>query len=121
MKPPEFIALIRESFVGAEYVYTNGSCLKFHQILKAVFPSAEAYYSDPRCDHVVTKIDGHFYDITGIVSGEESSVYDGQCDHAICDLFMTGVDCPRCDEPVVIGYAIEPVELPEFIRESAHE
>jgi len=60
----EFIKIIRESFVGAETVYTKGSCYQFYRILKQVFPQAVAYYD---VSHVITDIDGRFYDITGEV------------------------------------------------------
>lgn len=58
----KFISTIRDSFVGSQHVYTNGSCYHFYMILKEVFPNAEAWYDN---DHIVTKIDGKFYDITG--------------------------------------------------------
>lgn len=59
-----FITTVRESFVGAETVYTRGSCYQFYKILKEVFPQANAFYNS---DHVITEIDGNFYDITGEV------------------------------------------------------
>ena len=59
-----FIQTIRESFIGSEIVYTQGSCYKFYLILKEAFPQAKAYYNS---DHVITEIDGKFYDITGEV------------------------------------------------------
>lgn len=62
-----FIAKVRDSFVGSQDVYTNGSCYHFYLILKEVFPDAECYYDE---DHVVTKIDDKFYDITGEIRGD---------------------------------------------------
>lgn len=59
-----FIDTIRNSFPNAVTVYTNGSCYKFYLILKAVFPSATAFYNS---DHVITKIRDRYYDITGEV------------------------------------------------------
>jgi hypothetical protein len=43
-------------------VYTNGSCYQFYLILKFVYPQANAYYNS---DHVITEIDGRYYDIKG--------------------------------------------------------
>ena len=63
-KVESFIARIRDSFIGSQQVYTEGSCYHFYLILKEVFPDAEPWFDN---DHVVTKIDGHFYDITGEV------------------------------------------------------
>lgn len=60
----EFIKLIRDSFIGSEQVYTNGSCYQFYKLLKSKFSDALAYYNS---DHVITKIGDLFYDITGIV------------------------------------------------------
>lgn len=56
-----FIYLIRESFIGADKVYTLGSCYQFYRILKFIFPNANAYYNS---DHVITEINGKYYDIT---------------------------------------------------------
>jgi len=58
------ISVIRDSFVGSQQVYTEGSCYHFHLILRVIFPDAEPYYD---ADHVLTCIDGKFYDITGEV------------------------------------------------------
>ena len=62
----QFIAAVRDSFIGSQQVYTEGSCYHFYLILKEVFPDADAYYD---ADHIITKIDGKFYDITGEVRG----------------------------------------------------
>jgi len=63
-KVEKFISTIRDSFIGSQQVYTEGSCYHFYLILKEVFPNAECWYDQ---DHVLTKIDGKFYDITGEV------------------------------------------------------
>jgi hypothetical protein len=59
-----FIQVVRNSFKGAEFCYLNGSCYRFYLILKEVFPEAIAYYDG---DHVITRIDDRYYDITGQV------------------------------------------------------
>ena len=46
-----FIAKIRDSFIGSQQVYTEGSCYHFYLILKEVFIDAECWYDE---DHVVT-------------------------------------------------------------------
>lgn len=66
-KVERFISVVRDSFVGSQQVYTRGSCYHFYLILKEVFPNAEPYYD---ADHIVTKIDDKFYDITGEVRGD---------------------------------------------------
>jgi len=43
-------------------IFTKGSCFNFYLILKQMYPQALAYYNE---DHVITFIDGKYYDITG--------------------------------------------------------
>lgn len=62
-----FISTIRDSFIGSQQVYTEGSCYHFYLILKEVFKDAEPYFDE---DHIVTKINNKFYDITGEVRGD---------------------------------------------------
>jgi hypothetical protein len=63
-KVERFISVVRDSFIGSQQVYTEGSCYHFYLILKEVFPEAKPYYD---ISHVLTEIDGKFYDITGEV------------------------------------------------------
>ena len=58
----EFITTVRASFGGSIAVYTCGNCYQFYEILKIVFPDAEAFDAG---GHVYTKIDNNFYDIRG--------------------------------------------------------
>lgn len=66
-KVEAFIATVRDSFIGSQQVYTEGSCYHFYLILKQVFPQAEPYYD---ADHIISKIDDKYYDITGEVRGD---------------------------------------------------
>lgn len=66
----EFISTIRDSFIGSQQVYTEGSCYHFYLILKQVFAGAEPYYD---MDHIITKIGDKYYDITGEVRREDVS------------------------------------------------
>lgn len=65
------IKTIRESFIGAEYVYTNGSCFQFYRILKKLYPETCAYYDG---DHVISMIGNRMYDITGEVKNTEGFI-----------------------------------------------
>ena len=56
------IKTIRESFGGSVAIYTQGNCYQFYEILKSIFPEAEAYETG---GHVFTKINDQFYDIRG--------------------------------------------------------
>lgn len=69
--PLTIIRTIRESFTGSVEVYTQGSCYKFYLILKSIFPQSEAYYDN---DHVITEIDGLFYDINGKANKTERHI-----------------------------------------------
>ena len=64
------ISAIRDSFIGSQQVYTEGSCYHFYLILKSIFPEAEAWYNSY---HVITKIGDKFYDITGEVNMESEA------------------------------------------------
>lgn len=76
--PSELIDAIRCSFIGSEDVYTKGSCYQLYLILKTVFPQAKQWVIDSPL-HVVTEIDGKFYDIHGelAISGVNDDGDDG--------------------------------------------
>lgn len=60
MIPDHFIYLVNICF--GKYEKDSGGCLKFHYLLKYVFPDAEGWYNS---NHVVTKIGDRFFDIDG--------------------------------------------------------
>lgn len=60
-----FISLVRDSHPEMVNIFTLGSCLNFFCILHAVYPEAQPYFN---IDHIITKIDGRYYDITGTVN-----------------------------------------------------
>ena len=68
--PEKFCQVVRDSFKETYIVYNYGSCYNFYLILKEVFPKAEAYFYDKNKGHIITKIDGEYYDIEGIVYDE---------------------------------------------------
>ena len=61
----DLIKAVRGSFLEAGIVYTMGACYGFYQILKAFDPKAKAYIELPDKQHIVTKINGKYYDIKG--------------------------------------------------------
>jgi len=63
MTPIDFIKTIRESFIGSEIVYTNGSCVKFSMILLHLYPSGKILYD---LDHAIFEYEGECYDINGL-------------------------------------------------------
>lgn len=58
------ITLIRESHSAITDIYTKGSCLNFFCILHSIYPEAIAWFN---INHIISEIDGKFYDITGEV------------------------------------------------------
>lgn len=60
-----FIKVIRESFGDSSIIYKWGGCYGFYTILKHLFPEAVAYFSDEDHDHILSKINGRYYDIDG--------------------------------------------------------
>ena len=60
----KIIDTFREIVPDAEYRYTNGGCFQFYRLLHSIDDSAEPYYDG---DHVITRIDDKFYDVTGEV------------------------------------------------------
>lgn len=50
---------------NSKHFFTNGGCYLFYLILKNYYKEAQPYYNQ---DHVVTLINGRFYDITGEVT-----------------------------------------------------
>lgn len=72
MKIENLIQAIRDSFVGAEHIYKNGSCWHFANILRQVFPKGDIVCT---IDHCAFKLNGHYYDIEGEISPEKIETY----------------------------------------------
>lgn len=73
--PLKLIDAIRNSTPYMHVIYTNGSCWKFHEILKVVYPEAIPYYMyDEDGGHVLTKIGDKFYDINGVVDNPHNAL-----------------------------------------------
>ena len=47
-----------------ENIFLYGSCMNMFCILRTVYPNAKAWYN---ANHIITEIEGKFYDITGEV------------------------------------------------------
>jgi hypothetical protein len=71
-----FIRALRNSFHEATIVYTHGACYEFYNIMKNLYPEAEAYMTED-AQHVVVKIGGRFYDITGWYVNSRGKVIEG--------------------------------------------
>lgn len=98
--PEEVITSIRDSFIGAEMVYTMGSCYQLYNILSTIF-ECEAYCYK-KTSHILTKIDGYFYDIRGEVEVDPQVLFKvvrpGDMDSWMFNIHDVHVECPNCDE-----------------------
>lgn len=65
------IELIRNSFEGAETVYTNGSCVKLCMILLHIYPEGKILYD---LNHAIFEYDNRHYDINGFAIKEINHV-----------------------------------------------
>lgn len=63
----DLITSIRDSFPKSVEVYTRGSCVRFAQILKTVYPEGQILYN---VCHAIFEYKGKYYDITGEVQKE---------------------------------------------------
>lgn len=64
------VELIRDSFVGSEIVYTEGSCVKLAMILKHIYPAGKILYNEIEC-HAIFEYDGRYFDINGFAKSNK--------------------------------------------------
>ncbi len=55
-----------------EHMFLYGSCLNLFCILRSFYPEAKPWTN---VDHIITEIDGKFYDITGSVNNKGYTPY----------------------------------------------
>lgn len=116
----KLIKSIRESFVGSEQVYTQGSCYKLYQIVKTQFPEAKAVMLDE--SHIYIDWGGSYWDIHGKVNdkdtikniskfGVELSEHGGlAADWGPFNIYDIHVECPNCDE-LFLRAELEPDQI----------
>ena len=103
----KFLLNLRNTDKYIEMIYLNGGCYKLHILLKTIYNGCEAFINKNK-DHVITKYNGKYYDITGEVSG---NLYDPITESDIkivkeWSFHKTRViqikECPFCEEPITI-------------------
>jgi hypothetical protein len=67
--PDLLLKELRDSAEIQYNIFTKGSCFRLYRILKLIYPSAIAYWSD-RENHCITQIGQKFYDIGGEIHAE---------------------------------------------------
>lgn len=106
MKILDFINELRNTDRYIEEIYLNGSCYKFHLLLKKMYPSSIGYISKEK-NHIITKYRNKFYDITGIVNDYHDYTMLNKNEEIFCQkwgfyeknlLLLT--ECDNCGEPI---------------------
>ena len=105
--PIDFINTLRESDTYIQMIYTNGGCYQFYKVLKLLYPEAEAYKI--KGPHVVTKIDGKYYDITGELNTASLTDIEKvcECDREELEHWSFAYnnwlyrECQNCGEPII--------------------
>lgn len=59
------LKVLRLGYPDATIIYSFGACFAVYQLLKHLYPSAVAYFDDDEKSHILSKIGGKYYDITG--------------------------------------------------------
>ena len=112
IQPIEFIETLRETDNYIKDIYMNGGCYQFHLLLKKLYPQAEPYIDENKW-HVITEINGDFYDITGIVdpTGFKSMTYEDHLDAKEWSFYQNNLlmldECDYCGSP----YTREPKSI----------
>lgn len=103
----KIIKSLKESDPYIETIFMQGSCYKFHLFLKVLYPECTAFINKD-CDHVISELNGRFFDITGKISGagfrpltpgalklvEEWSFSNQR--------MLSLGECKYCEEPILI-------------------
>jgi hypothetical protein len=106
VNPMSFITFLRKSDKYIETIYLNGGCYQLYLVLSSIFPSAEPYLNKSK-DHIVTKIDGFFYDIRGIYEDSVVDIPLNMIDEikgwSFSKTMMLSIgECSFCEEPFLI-------------------
>lgn len=105
----KLINSLRDTDRAIEVIYMNGSCYRFHLFLKELFPQALPLISNEK-DHIITNIDGRYFDITGEVNVDGfTPLNDDDIEMvkgwSFCKSRLLSLgDCPSCDEPILTGF-----------------
>lgn len=109
MKPLILIESLRNTDPYIAMIFTQGGCYQFHKFLYNLYPNKAKLYINKKKDHVVTKIDGNFYDILGIVKNKIDYIEATNKDIEMCQTWSFSKqkmlilnECPVCEEPICI-------------------
>ena len=97
---------LRQTDPHIETIYTHGGCFRFHLFIRNLVGKGEAWINKEH-DHVITRIDEKYYDITGEVHADGYyPIIDPVTMEKVRSWSFTGnrllvlKDCPDCGEPI---------------------
>ncbi len=103
----ELIKNLRETDSYIETIFMQGGCYKFHLFLKSLFPDSMALINKDE-DHIITRICGEYYDITGEVSDSGYCLINKRQNNIVEGwtfsgrMFLSIGECKYCEEPVLV-------------------
>lgn len=109
-EPLIIIGALRKTDSYIVNIFKEGSCYKFYEFLKVIFPQAIPYINNQE-NHIATKINGNLYDIMGKISKKEQSEYYPlkECQLKMVKRWSFGknmliqiTECPFCEEPITV-------------------
>jgi hypothetical protein len=118
--PLVLIDALRKSDEYIEIIYNYGGCWQFYKFLKAIFPEASAYKVSTNSlstdtlghwDHIITKVDDKFYDISGVVMPKDFNDF-ARVKESDKETFeewgfaknnLLSKQCPHCKEEIYIN------------------
>ena len=111
IRPIEFITALRNSDKYIEMIYMNGGCYQFHLLLKELYPQGTPHAvklgnHTKNADHIITEIDGMYYDIRGTFDIEKHPVMPVPAEAKEWSFYMNNglcAECPNCEEIVFFG------------------
>lgn len=110
-KIEKIIQAIRESDPYIVEIYTKGGCYQFSKILGAIYPGKVYHFYSTHKGHVISLIDGEYYDIRGKLSICEDDGYlpmsppqQKEAEKWSFGKYMVLVikECPFCHEPITV-------------------
>ena len=98
ISPDVLISALNKTDYYLTIIFTRGDCFKFYEFLKQLYPDAEPYLRLLDKNHVITKINGKYYDITGEIKNVFVPTTDEDIfpDNSIPYILMTDKDIKEC-------------------------
>lgn len=107
MNIESLISGLRASDKYIETIFMKGGCYRFHLFLKSLFPDSEAMINVLN-DHVITAVNGQYFDITGEVDGKNYRPLS-EADKQIVEswsfsrtMAISIGECQHCYEPILV-------------------